>query len=148
MVRPRKLSDGTLVYPHRGIPPVPKEGYMADPGDPFTHFLTLKPCFHRFEQLVSTSCCTELHRRCAAKDKRVNRLDCQDCDRLPSIGTQITNFIDTLKTSSMTLAKDREERRRICQDCPYRNGKRCTTCGCFIAAKTALADSKCDIGAW
>lgn len=42
----------------------------------------------------------------------------------------------------------REERARICDVCPFKQGKRCTQCGCFIKTKVALLSSECPIGKW
>jgi len=43
------------------------------------------------------------------------------------------------------LSKDRLA---ICQKCPHYSGGRCAVCGCYMAAKTMMATSKCPIGKW
>jgi len=40
------------------------------------------------------------------------------------------------------------ERRAICQACPYRDGKRCSQCGCYIQPKTSLRTEICPRNRW
>jgi hypothetical protein len=45
---------------------------------------------------------------------------------------------------------DRDSRYAICKECPHliQSTTTCTQCGCFMAAKTYLADVECPIGKW
>lgn len=58
-VKPRSMSDGSVVYPTRGSPPPDLAGYSRDPGNPF-HFLPIWPeCANRQEGQYTSPCCPE-----------------------------------------------------------------------------------------
>jgi len=47
--------------------------------------------------------------------------------------------------------KDRVEKRlTVCKECPFffKPTKQCSKCGCFLPAKTAIANSSCPINKW
>jgi hypothetical protein len=152
MARPRVLRDGTLIWPHRGKPPAPAEGYEIG-SDPFVHLVKIQPCFHRHERRQTSSCCDYVGVYCAAKDKTVNRADCSNCSRLPTLKAQVETFVWAIKNlvESDKKLSDKDEieyRKAVCAECPYRDGKRCTACGCLLAAKQALASETCPAEAW
>ena len=39
-------------------------------------------------------------------------------------------------------------RARICSDCMYNDGSKCTKCGCVLAAKTRSPNSVCPLKKW
>lgn len=41
-----------------------------------------------------------------------------------------------------------KQRLAICEACPHYNAGRCAVCGCYMAAKTMMATSKCPVGKW
>lgn len=60
----------------------------------------------------------------------------------------LTNAVKDKAMGREALPLLREERARICGVCPFKQGKRCTQCGCFINTKVALLSSECPIGKW
>lgn len=41
-----------------------------------------------------------------------------------------------------------QSRLDVCQTCPFLNGKRCRSCGCFVELKAALGSEDCPKGKW
>lgn len=78
--RPRKLSSGSLVFPHRGPAPEVPEGYEAEDGDPYVMHLTMPVCQHRYEKIVETGCCgLKLVMACSKYNKTTSRKECHKC---------------------------------------------------------------------
>lgn len=48
----------------------------------------------------------------------------------------------------ITTPAVREERLKICKECPEQSGNTCKKCGCFIAGKVAAAASYCPVKKW
>lgn len=91
MSNPRPTSDGRLQYPKRGLPPVLRDGYIRDPGDPYTLCPQYPPCTQR-EQIINdkipcnrspTGFRTEIYYVCH-KGLKVSHTSCRDCkERTP-----------------------------------------------------------------
>jgi hypothetical protein len=67
-----------VIYPKRGKPPPPPEGYIRT-DDPFVFVKELSPCRRRSERLTKTSCCTSVKLYCI--DEQIVYTDCIDCTR-------------------------------------------------------------------
>jgi len=130
---PRKMPDGTLIYPAKGKPPKPIDGYYAE--RPFVHKPLLKPCQYRGFQRVKRECqCPDrIALSCTIKGL-INVGSCLGCtDR------KETAFIEKAVSYGEALVfgekvSDQEYTRRIqtCQRCPYSKEGRCTQCGCHV----------------
>jgi len=79
--RPRKLSDGSLIFPVRGGDPVPPEGYEADPNDPYVMYPKLDDCEDREIILIKRKCCggNILKWQCQRDNQPTSRLRCKSC---------------------------------------------------------------------
>ena len=60
----------------------------------------------------------------------------------------LPNAVKDIATGQHAPEILRDERFRICGICPFKQGKRCTQCGCFVNTKVALLSSECPIGQW
>lgn len=60
---------------------------------------------------------------------------------------RVVNALATGKPVTVT-ADMRAARQAICESCDAKQGPKCADCGCFIAAKSALATESCPRGLW
>lgn len=72
-------SDGSRVYPKCGSPPLPPEGYYAEPSDPFRHRLKLPDCPYREDGFYKKKCGTIMHFKVCQKGFPCQPLDCLKC---------------------------------------------------------------------
>lgn len=79
----RRLSDGTLIFPHRGNPPPDQRGYTRDPGDAFIFYPTLVDCVHRERRQSKGGCCSSPYLYCAALGRRIAPATCESCKASP-----------------------------------------------------------------
>jgi hypothetical protein len=80
--RPRKLSDGSLIYPKRGAgPPDPPEGYEPSTDDPYVMYPKLEDCEAREVVLVERKCCGGNYYlwKCNLTSKTTTRTRCLTC---------------------------------------------------------------------
>ena len=77
----RVTREGSITFPHRGLPPNPPDGYERDSGDPFLFHPILEDCSFREIKSIKTSCCPEGVRRlfCNQLNEQVNRGICKEC---------------------------------------------------------------------
>jgi hypothetical protein len=76
----RKLENGYLIAPRRGVPPPPPEGYETAYGDKFVFLPVLSACVYREKKIIKRSCCDPVERLfCIHHDTFVTRLRCQGC---------------------------------------------------------------------
>ena len=76
----RKLENGYLIAPRRGIVPIPPEGYEVAFGDPFVFLPKLDFCEYRERRIIKRACCGNTERLfCKGKDSYVTRVQCQEC---------------------------------------------------------------------
>ena len=76
----RILSDGSAIFPKRGLPPEIPEGYEAT-GNPFIFKLILQDCIHRDAVAIKDSCCPNnkiLY--CHHYDRHITRATCKGCE--------------------------------------------------------------------
>lgn len=76
----RILSDGTAIFPKRGLPPDTPEGYEKT-GNPFIFKPILQPCSYRDVRGVKDSCCPEnkiLY--CEYFGSHITRAKCKGCE--------------------------------------------------------------------
>lgn len=52
------------------------------------------------------------------------------------------------KGKRMASFEVQNERRSICETCPFREELNCGECGCFIQEKVEIGESTCPIGEW
>ena len=80
----RKLSNGYLIAPRRGSPPVPPDGYEQIPGDPYSFRPLIPECEYREIQPPRSYCCGQSDKLfCKAASKRVIRITCVECQARP-----------------------------------------------------------------
>jgi hypothetical protein len=54
------LVDGSIIFPHRGNPPMEVPGFEVDPGDPYRFFPVLPACKKRVFKKLQVPCCKDL----------------------------------------------------------------------------------------
>lgn len=83
IVKWRKKSDGRLLAPHRGRPPVCPDGYEKDPKDKWICLPILPKC--RYRQFIKScqSCGGKVDMHCRYFYRNVNWKICVDCDADP-----------------------------------------------------------------
>ena len=80
---PRKLSDGTLIFPKRGKPPPAIQGYKRVKGSPFVFKPVVAPCIFRSEVEIKRLCggfvlCYD----CSHFNKVVKMVQCLECEEM------------------------------------------------------------------
>ena len=75
----RRLSSGTLIFPHRGNPPQDRAGYTRDPGDAFVFFPILVDCTNRERRQDKRGCCNSQYLYCTALGRRIVPATCEMC---------------------------------------------------------------------
>jgi hypothetical protein len=73
--------------------------------------------------------------------------------KLPRLGRQALNFLTAVvqhAASGAQRSSDEliEARRQACDLCEYRNGERCSQCGCYLAEKVTWKEQPCPLGRW
>ena len=75
----------------------------------------------------------------------------------PSMGEQGKNFLkgtlailrSITKGEQVLSSKEvQEQRMEICNSCEYKDGARCTQCGCVLEWKVPFAVGECPLGKW
>jgi hypothetical protein len=76
---------------------------------------------------------------------------------MPSVGKQVAGiaraagevFADLVTGRNPAVSREERARRlEICKSCVHRNDKRCSLCGCLLAAVSWLNQDKCEAGKW
>lgn len=76
----------------------------------------------------------------------LNKLNSKLSDQADKLAKQTKQSIRLIATTSSDV---QESRMAICRECEHLTKlKRCRQCGCFMDAKTWLADQECPIGKW
>lgn len=76
----RQLSNGTRIFPRRGKPPLPEEGYEVDRGDPYIHLPKMPKCKYRVTKQPDSDCCGQSPRLyCEYFEKLIVRSTCVKC---------------------------------------------------------------------
>ena len=130
---PRKTPDGTLMFPAKGKPPKPMDGYYA--ASDYVHKPLLKPCQYRGFQNIKRDC--ECPDRVVLSCEVKGRIHVGSC--LGCVDRKQSGFIEKAVSYGEALVfgkkvSDEEYTRRIttCQRCPYGKGDVCSLCGCNV----------------
>jgi len=76
----RRIQNGYLIAPRRGVIPTPPEGYEVAHGDPYVFLPKLPECSLREKRLIKRSCCGTTERLyCKNREEFTTRLNCQEC---------------------------------------------------------------------
>ena len=75
----RKIGNGSLSAPVRGLPPKVPNGYVRDDKDPYIFHLGIEDCEHRDTRRNIFESCTGEVLFCKQKNKTVTRLQCKRC---------------------------------------------------------------------
>ena len=54
----------------------------------------------------------------------------------------------TSKGVEIVTVETKEERLKICNNCPHRENKSCNICGCVIESKVLFSNEGCPISKW
>lgn len=73
--------------------------------------------------------------------------------QLPPIAEQAKNFAKDMKnwaSAGMAFATKevQEKRKSTCAECEFKEGTRCSKCGCFTDLKAMVVNATCPIGKW
>ena len=80
MVSFRKLSNGFLIAPQRGLPPNPPEGYENVHGEDFVFAPILPDCEGRERRTFKRGCCGAVEKfYCQKNQTYVSRYKCEGC---------------------------------------------------------------------
>jgi len=76
---------------------------------------------------------------------------CKSCERLKNLAS--LNEIELIEEQlsleiDLTSEKIKEERLRICLDCPFLKNQTCTKCGCYALFRASLKEKHCPISKW
>jgi hypothetical protein len=80
----RKTSDGDILFPHKGIPPVMIPGYVKDASDPWVFHPIRKVCKFRVFKTDTADCCSGKTRTlmyCNLFEKTISWNICSTCDK-------------------------------------------------------------------
>ncbi len=129
----RKFPDGTMVFPAKGKPPKPIEGYYAH--QPYVHKPLLKPCQYRgFERIKrDCECPDRISMACKLKG-RINAgscLGCTDRKEVPFLRKAL-NYTEALVYGESVKEETFTKRIDTCRICHYNENSKCTQCGCNI----------------
>jgi len=76
----RQISDGTLVFPPRGVPPDVPEGYERDINNPYVMRIKIEECQYSAPAEFAGGCCGLKQVIVCTKYKtRTDRLNCSNC---------------------------------------------------------------------
>ena len=76
----RKVSNGFLVAPHRGVPPEPPEGYERYLGQNFVFAPKVEPCDFRDRVMKKSGCCGSKETITCKRDNKIITLNiCKEC---------------------------------------------------------------------
>lgn len=70
---------GILIFPHKGDPPGPIQGYIRDKGDPFVFKPILRECCYRSSTSEKVCGGMRLTMCCSHYQTKVKMVDCLDC---------------------------------------------------------------------
>lgn len=78
-----QLPGGILVFPRKGPPPKPPEGYEIEKGDPYVLRPSFSPCKHR-EVSNYVLPCGKIRSTfsCSLKLINVNTIRCEECEEV------------------------------------------------------------------
>ena len=80
MSRPRKLFNGDLIFPPKGRPPKPMDGYFIDEGNPYVLHKTMVKCDHLKPIIKRTKCgAQKITYMCERDDFITNYIGCEKC---------------------------------------------------------------------
>ena len=68
-----------------------------------------------------------------------------DCVKYLKGSDLYVKFADAIKIVDEYILKSRRE---LCEACPFKMGKRCTICTCYIKQKTRLSTESCPKNKW
>lgn len=89
----RILSNGDIVFPARGNPPHPLQGYKRDSRDPYLFHPILTPCGHRGKIYRDRRCSGfKLKIPCSFFSKQVSMVDCLKCEEKPKMFTIVSYY--------------------------------------------------------
>jgi len=76
----RVLRTGDIVFPNKGRPPGPVQGFTRDKVNPFLFHPILDPCVHRGPPLVTKLCGGDkICWYCKLFKKEVSLMECYEC---------------------------------------------------------------------
>ena len=80
--RARVLADGTLVFPKRGDPPKPIQGYIKSSTDPYVFKPIVGKCTYRTIERLKVCGGFKQTILCSLFKKKVTLIDCYTCKEL------------------------------------------------------------------
>ena len=129
----RKFPDGTIMFPAKGKPPKPLEGYYAF--SPFVHKPLLQPCKYRGFKRVKRDCdCPDrIKLDCQIKGGITagDCLGCTDCQAASFMSKALT-YAGALIYGEAVSDKIYTKRLDSCGMCHYNQNGTCGQCGCNL----------------